>query len=145
MPDIKTREVVRGTVKAIDKSAVAGERMKQAYIRTKDKAEHGLYSAENSPNEYAADQITGTTERVTHETIHQFDRMAAEVWNKPKTTYTGQRIILKNDTPSIQMEVSRSRIFPDSNPAPNSRGGGLHRNRPKRKRSKKRQRKLAGI
>jgi len=75
MPDIKTREVVRGTVKAIDKSAVAGERMKQAYIRTKDKAEHGVYSAENSPNEYAADQITGTAERVTHETIHQFDRM----------------------------------------------------------------------
>lgn len=102
MPDIKTREVVRGTVKAIDKSAVAGERMKQAYIRTKDKAEHGIYSAESSPNEYAADQITGT------------------------------------DTPSIQTEVSRSRIFPDSKPAPNSRGGGLHRNRPKRKHSKKR-------
>ena len=42
MPDIKTRDVVKGTVKAIDKSAVAAERMKDAYIRTKDKGEHGV-------------------------------------------------------------------------------------------------------
>ena len=41
MPDIKTRDVVKGTVKVIDKSAVAAERMKDAYVRTKDKAEHG--------------------------------------------------------------------------------------------------------
>lgn len=67
MPDIKTRDVVKGTVKTIDKSAVAAERMKDAYIRTKDKAEHGLYSADNSPNEYAADRITGGAESVTRE------------------------------------------------------------------------------
>lgn len=42
MPDIKTRDVVKGTVKVIDKSAVAAERMKDAYVRTKDKAEHGI-------------------------------------------------------------------------------------------------------
>ena len=43
MPDIKTRDVVKGTVKVIDKSAVAAERMKDAYVRTKDKAEHGIF------------------------------------------------------------------------------------------------------
>lgn len=42
MPNIKTRDVVKGTVKVIDKSAVAAERMKDAYVRTKDKAEHGI-------------------------------------------------------------------------------------------------------
>ena len=36
MADIKTRDVVTGTIKAIDKSAVAAERMKDAFIRTKD-------------------------------------------------------------------------------------------------------------
>ena len=46
MPDIKTRDVVKGTVKVIDKSAVAAERMKDAYVRTKDKAEHGIFAAE---------------------------------------------------------------------------------------------------
>ncbi|WP_455758300.1 CHAP domain-containing protein [Ruminococcus champanellensis] len=74
MPDIKTRNVVKGTVKAIDKSAVAAERMKDAYIRTKDKAEQGLYSADNSPNEYAADRITGGAESAAREAVRQFDK-----------------------------------------------------------------------
>ena len=33
MPDIKTRDAVNGTVKVIGKSAVAAERMKDAYVR----------------------------------------------------------------------------------------------------------------
>ena len=74
MPDIKTRDVVKGTVKAIDKSAVAAERMKDAYIRTKDKAEQGLYSVDNFPNEYAADHITGSAESAAREAVHQFDK-----------------------------------------------------------------------
>ena len=32
MADIKTRDVVKGSIKTIDKATVAGERMKQAYI-----------------------------------------------------------------------------------------------------------------
>ena len=34
MPDIKTRDVVKGTIKTLDRSAVLGERMKEAYVRT---------------------------------------------------------------------------------------------------------------
>lgn len=49
MPKIKTRDVVKGTVKTIDKAAVVGERMKNAYVRTKDKAEHSAFAEENSP------------------------------------------------------------------------------------------------
>lgn len=74
MPNIKTRDVVKGTVKTIDKSAVAAERMKDAYIHTKQKAEHGVYSAEGSPDEYAADRVSGGTETVLHETVHQLDK-----------------------------------------------------------------------
>lgn len=58
----------------LDKSAVATERMKSAYIRTKDKAEHGVYSAEGSPDEYAADRISGGTETAARETAHQLDK-----------------------------------------------------------------------
>lgn len=74
MPEVKTREIAKGTVKAIDKSAVAAERMKSAYIRTKDKAEHSLYSAESSPDEYAADRISGGADSITREAIGQFDK-----------------------------------------------------------------------
>ena len=38
MSDIKTRDIVKGTIKAIDKAAIAGERVKAAYVRARDKA-----------------------------------------------------------------------------------------------------------
>ena len=74
MPEIKTRDVVKGTVKTLDKAAVAGERMKQAYVRTKDKAEQGIYSAESAPEEYAADRASGGAEAAACEAAHQFDK-----------------------------------------------------------------------
>ena len=74
MADIKTRDAVKGTIKTIDKSAVAAERMKDAFIRTKEKAEHSYYSAENSPEEYAADRVTGGAEAVTFGATHEFDK-----------------------------------------------------------------------
>ena len=74
MPDIKTRDTVKGTIKTLDKAAVAGERMKEAYVRTREKAGHGVYSVESSPEEYAADRFSGGTETVTYEAAHQFDK-----------------------------------------------------------------------
>ena len=53
MADIKTRDAVKGTIKTLDKAAIAGERMKSAYAKTRDKAEQGYYAEENSPTEYA--------------------------------------------------------------------------------------------
>ena len=74
MPDIKTRDVVKGTVKVIDKSAVAAERMKGAYVRTKDKAEHSVFAAESSPEEYAADRTLSGTETAAYEAAHGLDK-----------------------------------------------------------------------
>lgn len=44
MADIKTRDMVKGSIKTIDKSAVAAQRMKYAFIQTKEKAEHAFHS-----------------------------------------------------------------------------------------------------
>ena len=67
---IKTRVAEKG-IKAIDKAAVASERMKEAYIRTKDKAEHGMYAEEGSPGEYASDRFSAGVDNVAHEAAHQ--------------------------------------------------------------------------
>ena len=74
MADIKTRDAVKGTIKTIDKSAVAAERMKDAFIRTKEKAESSTSPTENSPEEYAADRVTGSAEAVTFGAAHEFDK-----------------------------------------------------------------------
>lgn len=74
MADIKTRDKIKGTIKAIDKSAVAAERMKSAFIQTKDKAEHSLDVPESSAEEYAANRIEGGADRIAHEAVRQFDK-----------------------------------------------------------------------
>ena len=37
MADIKTRDAVKGTIKTIDKAAIASERMKSAYVGINEK------------------------------------------------------------------------------------------------------------
>ena len=74
MADIKTRDAVKGTIKTIDKAAIAGERMKSAYAKTKDKAEQGYYADENSATEYASDKMSYAADRIKDEGIHQFNK-----------------------------------------------------------------------
>ena len=74
MADIKTRDVVKGTVKTIDKAAVASRRMKQAYISTKDKAEHSVEAPESSADEYAANRFEAGADTLVHEGTHAFDK-----------------------------------------------------------------------
>ena len=74
MADIKTRDAVKGTIKTIDKAAVASERMKLAYSKIKSKAEQGYYADENSATEYAADRVSAASERITNEGVHQFNK-----------------------------------------------------------------------
>ena len=74
MADIKTRDAVKGTIKTIDKAAIASERMKSAYVGIKEKAEQGYYADENSATEYAADRISYAADRVKDEGIHQFNK-----------------------------------------------------------------------
>lgn len=73
MPDIKTREVVSRTIKALDRSTLAGQRMKDAYVQAKDKAEHSVYSSESNSEEYAADRITDGASTAARESAHQVD------------------------------------------------------------------------
>ena len=74
MANIKTRDAVKGTIKTIDKAAIASERMKSAYVGIKEKAEQGYYADENSATEYAADRVSYVSERVTEEGVHQFNK-----------------------------------------------------------------------
>ena len=69
MADIKTRDAVKGTIKTIDKAAIATERMKSAYAKTKDKAEQGYYADESSAMEYAADRLSYRADRIKDEGI----------------------------------------------------------------------------
>lgn len=80
---IKTKDSVRG-IKTLDKGAVAAERMKDAFVRTKDKAEHGMYAEENSPTEYAADQISYRVDDAAREGGHQFNKQGQKAFQETR-------------------------------------------------------------
>lgn len=101
MADIKTRDAVKGTIKTIDKAAIASERMKSAYVGIKEKAEQGYYADENSATEYAADRISYAADRVKDEGIHQFNKQGQ------KAVKTTQENISKAKDKIINFKQSR--------------------------------------
>ena len=113
MPDIKTRDAVKKTVKVIDKSAVAAERMKDAYVRTKDKAEHGIFAAESSPEEYAADRTLTGTETAAHEAVHGLDKVGRKGVKNTKENISKAKDYFqwrKTDLPKKQAKDAMQRI-----------------------------------
>ena len=86
--DIKTKDVLQNTIKTVDRTALAGQRMKDAYIQTKHKAEHSVYSSESNTEEYAADQMTDAASTVTHEAVHQVDVQGQKIIQGTRQKFT---------------------------------------------------------
>jgi len=76
--------MVKGSIKTIDKSAVAAQRMKYAFIQTKEKAEHAIHTQESSAEEYASNRMESGIDRVSHEAVHQFDKQGRKGFEATK-------------------------------------------------------------
>lgn len=74
MADIKTKDNAKGTIRTIDKAAVATQRMKQAYIATKEKAERSVNANSSSAEEYASDKLESGIDEVFHDGAYAFDK-----------------------------------------------------------------------
>ena len=97
MADIKTRDTVKGTIKTLDKAAIAGQKMKQAYIATKDKAEHSVNTNENTAEEYAADKTeAGIDEKTVNKFIARRD-FNYPAWLKDFCLNNGVTILTSED------------------------------------------------
>ncbi len=69
MPKIKTRET-RRDIKVLDKAAVAGERMKSAFIRSKDTVKNVADDGQITPEEYAENHVQYAAEDIAHDVGH---------------------------------------------------------------------------
>ena len=105
---IKTRNVAEKGIKAIDKAAVASERMKEAYIRTKDKGEHGLYAEEGSPGEYASDRRAAKGLRPPKRTFPRSKRKSRSAGPQPNSRKNKRRS-RRQDRPDGRQTMFRSR------------------------------------
>ena len=84
MPDIKTRDTFKGTIKTLDRAKVASARMKSAYIQTKDSAEHSVEAEEHNAAEYASDRMESGTKRTIEEAAHQTKKAVRKGADKVK-------------------------------------------------------------
>ena len=114
MPDIKTRGVVKGTIKTLDRSAVLGERMKEAYVRTKEKGENAVASSDSSADEYAADQLTGGVEAITHEAIQQIDHQGQKIIRASGNASTKAQAMFRQHRQQQQAEQVRRASQPEN-------------------------------
>ena len=118
MPDIKTKDVVLGTIKTVDRSALAGQRMKDAYVHARNKTEQSVSSSESNSEEYAADRISETTAEVAREAVHQMDtlgqRIVGQTVSKPQTPPTQAESFTRNaQQPHQTPDGAGSVISPD--------------------------------
>lgn len=90
MGKIKTRETVKN-VKAIDKAAIAGERMKNAFIRSKNSTENLMDDRQITPSEYAEDKVMYATEDISHDAAHLAGSGARTAANKGKEAFQRHR------------------------------------------------------
>ena len=112
MADIKTREHSRD-IKVLDKSLVAGERMKSAFIRSKNQAKNLAEDGDASPTEYAEQRIeyvvSDTVREVGHEAKSQIDQRIEQGRN----AYRERRIEAKAEKKTQKVEEALHRYDPD--------------------------------
>ena len=92
MPKIKTREKVQG-IKTLDKAAVAGERMKEAYIRSKEEVTNLTDDRSENPNAYAGDKVQRVAENAAEDTA--------------RAVAAGAKLAVKKGTAAIKQRRER--------------------------------------
>ena len=74
MPEIKVKSVAKGTVKTIDKSAVAARHMQNAFVRTKEISGRNDMPPDESPETFASGCVSDGAHTVARKAVHHLDR-----------------------------------------------------------------------
>lgn len=94
MADIKVKDVAKKTVKAIDKSVIANERIKDSIVHTKEKVDNST-NEESNINEYGSSKIAFVSNRGTDESIHQFNKQGQKAFNQTRENIQKSKIKIK--------------------------------------------------
>ena len=107
MADIKTKEMIKGTIKTIDRTAIASDKIKHAYIETKDKAEHSISSNETSPEEYAANNAERHIDSSSKTLAYNANKIGYRSFKETKENISK----LKNDPISAKESFKTNRLI----------------------------------
>ena len=82
MPEIKTRQVQKGTIKSLDRAAALACRMKDVQTRTKDLVDDPRTRSSRSSDEYASNRITGMAKDTGADAVYAAEKTAT--WSTGK-------------------------------------------------------------
>ncbi|NLT15935.1 MAG: hypothetical protein GXY05_16545, partial [Clostridiales bacterium] len=99
MNRIKTRETVKN-IKALDKAAIASERMRDAVIRSKDATSNLVDDGQVSPSEYANDKVQYVSEDIFREVTHIISNDTKKAVQCGRKAIQRRRIIKKDEEKS---------------------------------------------
>ena len=99
MADIKTREIMKGTIKTFDRAEAAAHRMKDSSIRTKESAEEAYQEREGSPSGYAQGRITEAGRSATEKAGRRLQEMG-----KKETRDALQRLTGRSRAGAVRQE-----------------------------------------
>lgn len=114
MSSIKTREVIKGNIKTLNKKVVVTQKTKDNIVNVKQKSENATTTEDRSVNEYAINKITNTVNAVVvssekikqkgNESIKNTKNNIIKTKSKIKSTKTKliEKRNLKNTTKSIK-------------------------------------------
>lgn len=112
MADIKTREHSRD-IKVLDKSMVAGERMKNAFVCSKNQVQNLSDDGEVSPSEYAENRMQYAAETVVSEVGHEAKHQADVLVEKGRKKYQEHQIERRAEKKSKQVDEALKRYDPE--------------------------------
>ena len=77
MPEIKTRQIQKGTIRTLDRAAAMTSRLKDVRTRTKDLADDPRTRGSRSPEEYASNRIVGMAKDTGTDAVYMAEKTAA--------------------------------------------------------------------
>ena len=104
MADIKTRKVIKDTIKKLDRTALYTEKVKDNLVNIKNKANY-TDTENNSPNEYGGNKLTQSTNVITHKGVNAFNKYGKKA---TKTTINNIKSI-KNITTKTKDVVQKGK------------------------------------
>lgn len=95
MGKIKTKNVVKGTIKTLNKTAVGLERTKDVIVNIKERSENS-YNSDSNINEYGSTQIGFVSNRALDESIVKVNNNGRRSFNTTKNNLIKSKDMIKN-------------------------------------------------
>lgn len=102
--EIKTRQIHKD-IKVLDKAITGTERIKHAYVRTKESAEQTRDTGNATPVEYAENKVSNSANAAAHETAHQVRKQGGKVLERVKEKRDGSGNVSESFSPAGEKDV----------------------------------------